>query len=216
MTFKNDVRIYEKIVELHEAFVEAWKAETPDPDFITQCMFQSISTSMSEHSVAKGGNVLGLDREEGNVVMLLYDIAVNGQELEDRAREKLKASGQAMVEFAKSVDGLVDWQYMNYADSYQVCVGTCVEDLMCFLANVCCRILLVAMALRTWQRFARLLPSTTRARFCRSVHLVVSRFPRSKTSPSKEFRDLCEGSLMIRHCFRDLDSLMMAAPVSVL
>jgi hypothetical protein len=120
MTFKNDVRIYEKIVELHEKFVDEWKAETPDPDFITQCMFQSIATSMSKHSVAKGGNVLGLDKEEGNVVMLLYDIAVNSQELEDRAREKLKASGQAMVEYAKSIDGLVDWQYMNYADGYQV------------------------------------------------------------------------------------------------
>jgi hypothetical protein len=120
MTFKNDVRIYEKIVELHEKFVDEWKAESPDPDFVTQCMFQSITTTMSEQSIAKGGNMLGLDKEEGNVVMLLYDIAVNGQELEDAAREKLKASGKAIVEFAKSVDGLVDWQYLNYADSYQV------------------------------------------------------------------------------------------------
>jgi hypothetical protein len=120
MTFKNDVRIYEKIVELHEKFVDEWKVESPDPDFVTQCMFQSITTTMSEQSIAKGGNMLGLDKEEGNVVMLLYDIAVNGQELEDAAREKLKASGKAIVEFAKSVDGLVDWQYLNYADSYQV------------------------------------------------------------------------------------------------
>jgi hypothetical protein len=121
MTFKNDVRIYEKIVELHEKFVDEWKTESPDPDFITQCMFQSIVTKMSEQSVAKGGNVLGLDKETDNVVMLLYDIAVNGPELEVLARKMLKASGEAMKEYAESVDGLVNWQYMNYADSYQVC-----------------------------------------------------------------------------------------------
>lgn len=120
MTFKNDVRIFEKIVELHEIFVDEWKTESPDPDFITQCMFQSITTGMAERSIANGGNVLGLDKETDNVVMLLYDIAVNGQELEDLAREKLKASGEAMRKFAESLDGLVNWRYMNYADSYQV------------------------------------------------------------------------------------------------
>jgi len=121
LTFKNDVRIYQKIVELHEQFVNEWKAESPDPDFITQCMFQSIATSFSEHSVSKGGNVLGLDKETDNVVMLLYDIAVKTPEQEVLAREKLQASGKAMQEFAASLDGLVDWTYLNYADGSQVC-----------------------------------------------------------------------------------------------
>lgn len=121
MTFKNDVLIYQKIVELHEQFVNEWKTESSDPDFITQCMFQTIATSFSEHSVAKGGNVLGLDEETDNVVMLLYDIAVKTPELEVLARQKLRASGEAMKAFASSLDGLVDWTYLNYADSYQVC-----------------------------------------------------------------------------------------------
>lgn len=122
MTFKNDIRIYQKIVELHEQFVSEWKAESSDPDFITQCMFQSIATSFSEHSVAKGGNVLGLDKETNNVVMLLYDIAVKTPELEVLARKRLHASGQAMKEYAASLDGLVNWTYLNYADGNQVCV----------------------------------------------------------------------------------------------
>ncbi|KAJ4983181.1 6-hydroxy-D-nicotine oxidase [Stagonosporopsis vannaccii] len=119
LTFKNDVRIYQKIVELHEEFVNEWKSESPDPDFITQCMFQSIATSFSEHSVAKGGNVLGLDRETDNLVMLLYDIAVKTPELETLARKKLQASGEAMKEYAASLGGLVDWTYLNYADGSQ-------------------------------------------------------------------------------------------------
>lgn len=83
-------------------------------------MFQSIATSFSEHSVAKGGNVLGLDKETDNVVMLLYDIAVKTPEQEVLAREKLQASAKAMQEFAASLDGLVDWTYLNYADGSQV------------------------------------------------------------------------------------------------
>jgi hypothetical protein len=120
LTFKNDVRIYKKIVELHEQLVNEWKAETSDTDFITQCMFQAIATSFSEHSRAKGGNVLGLDDETDNVVMLLYDIAVKSPELEALARQKLMASGEKMKEFAASLDGLVNWTYLNYADGTQV------------------------------------------------------------------------------------------------
>lgn len=119
LTFKNDVRIYQKIVELHEQFVNEWKSETSDADFITQCMFQSIATSFSKHSVAKGGNVLGLDKETDNVVMLLYNIAVKTTELETLARKKLRASGELMKEYAASLDGLVNWTYLNYADGYQ-------------------------------------------------------------------------------------------------
>ncbi|KAF2130675.1 FAD-binding domain-containing protein [Dothidotthia symphoricarpi CBS 119687] len=124
LTFKNDIRIYQKIVELHEQLVNEWKADSPDPNFITQCMFQSIATSFSQHSVAKGGNVLGLNREMDNVVMLLYDIAVMSPELEVLAREKLRKSGEAMKQYAASLNGLIDWTYMNYADSYQNPLGS--------------------------------------------------------------------------------------------
>jgi hypothetical protein len=120
MTFANDVRIYKKIVELHETMVNEWKAETPDPDFVTQCMFQSIPTIFSKHSIEKGGNVLGLDALEENVVMLLLDIAVNGADLEVLARKKLRSFGEKIQKYAASLDGLVDWQYLNYADYYQV------------------------------------------------------------------------------------------------
>lgn len=109
LTFKNEVRIYQKIVELHEQFVSEWKTESSDPDFITQCMFQAIPTSFSKHSVEKGGNVLGLDKETDNVVMLLYDIAVKTPELEVLAKKKLQASGQAMKDYAASLGGLVDF-----------------------------------------------------------------------------------------------------------
>lgn len=59
MTFANDIKIFTHIVELNAAFVADWKSRH-SPDFITQCMFQSIPTFFSTHSQARGGNVMGL------------------------------------------------------------------------------------------------------------------------------------------------------------
>jgi hypothetical protein len=118
MTFANDVEIFSKIVELNEAFVNEWKSAN-DPDFITQCMFQSIPTVFSKHSVEKGGNVMGLDKVEKNAIMLLFNIAVRTADQEAVARPLLRSYGEQMQRFAASKNGLVDWQFMNYADAYQ-------------------------------------------------------------------------------------------------
>lgn len=119
MTFANDAAIFTKIVELNEAFVNEWKSLTNDLDFITQCMFQSIPTVFSVHSVERGGNVMGLDSEDRNAIMLLFDIAVKTVEEEAIARPLLRSYGEQMQEFAASKGGLVSWKFLNYADSYQ-------------------------------------------------------------------------------------------------
>jgi len=123
MTFANDIEILTKIVELNEAFVEEWKANS-DPDFINQCMFQSIPTIFSERSAERGGNVMGLDKLDKNVIMLNFNIAVKTADEEADARPLLRFYGERMKEFAASKDGLVDWQYLNYADSYQDPLGS--------------------------------------------------------------------------------------------
>jgi hypothetical protein len=119
MTFNNDAEIFSKIVELNEAFVTEWKATSANPDFITQCMFQAIPTVFSKHSVEKGGNVMGLDKEDRNAIMLLFDIAVKTADEEAIARPLLRSYGEQMQKFAADKGGLVNWQFMNYADAYQ-------------------------------------------------------------------------------------------------
>jgi len=118
MTFANDPVIFTEIVRLNDQFVAEWK-KVNDPDFITQCMFQAIPTIFSRHSVEKGGNVMGLDKEDRNGIMLLFDIAVKTAEEEARARPLLIAFGERMQTFAAGRNGLLDWQFMNYADKTQ-------------------------------------------------------------------------------------------------
>ena len=124
MTFKNDATVFKYIVDAHTKFIEAWKAISTDGDFITQCMFQAIPTTFAEHSKERGGNVMGLDLVKDNAVMLLFDIAVKGEETEVIAREALRAVTEEMQRFAASKDALVDWQYLNYADAYQDPLGS--------------------------------------------------------------------------------------------
>ena len=67
---------------------------------------------------------MGLDLVKDNAVMLLFDIAVKGEETEVIAREALRAVTEEMQRFAASKDALVDWQYLNYADAYQDPLGS--------------------------------------------------------------------------------------------
>jgi hypothetical protein len=88
-------------------------------------MFQAIPTTFAKHSVERGGNVMGLDRETTNGIMLLFNIAVKGDaDTEARARQKLRATTDEFQEFAKKEGGLIDWQFLNYADFYQDPLGS--------------------------------------------------------------------------------------------
>ncbi|KAE9992997.1 hypothetical protein EG327_006966 [Venturia inaequalis] len=124
MTFANNPKIFSHIVEAHQTMVDEWSANESS-DFITQAMFQAIPTVFSKHSIERGGNVLGLDRETKNGIMLLFNIAVKGDaDTEARARQKLRATTDELHEFAKKEGGLIEWQFLNYADSYQDPLGS--------------------------------------------------------------------------------------------
>lgn len=120
MLFKNDLTTMKFIVDTHQQFVDEWKTESSDPDFITQCMFQAIPTVFNEHSEERGGNMLGLNLVKDDAIMLLFDIAVKGTDTEILARQKIRAYGEKLQAYAASQGTLENWQYLNYADSYQV------------------------------------------------------------------------------------------------
>ena len=118
-TIRNDRRVYEKALALHAELCGSMAAQSPDGDFITQAMFQSIPTVFSRHGRERGGNVLGLDREGENVVLLLFTLAVRGEGQERVARELVRRWGDGTMQFARGVGAGVEWQYINYAYDYQ-------------------------------------------------------------------------------------------------
>lgn len=90
-----------------------------DGDFITQCMFQPLPTFFAKHSADRGGNVLGLDKVAENGILWLATLAVKGPERAAVAQEKMTAWVAAVEAYAKSIDRLIDFKYLNYADPSQ-------------------------------------------------------------------------------------------------
>ncbi|SPJ70427.1 related to 6-hydroxy-d-nicotine oxidase [Fusarium torulosum] len=119
ITFKNDLALYKKALDLHKQFVSDWKAQSPDGDFICHGIFQAIPTIFSQHSRERGGNVVGLDREKDNAVMFQVQLMINGVEQEKLARERMVRFRKEMKQYSVDQGGAVDWEYLNYADFTQ-------------------------------------------------------------------------------------------------
>lgn len=94
-------------------------AQSPDGDFITQCMFQPLPTIFAQHGAERGGNILGLDRITDNAVLWLATLAVKGADQEAFGRAKMIEWVKNVEDYAKSVGSDVDWKYLNYAHDTQ-------------------------------------------------------------------------------------------------
>ncbi|KAI1385522.1 uncharacterized protein F4822DRAFT_413320 [Hypoxylon trugodes] len=119
LCFKNDRRIMAKASEVHSSMVEELKAHVPDGDFLTQCIFQPVPTLFAQNSLASGGNVLGIERNKENCILFQISTMMKTPEQLAFAYAKLSACVETVKQYAASVDGLTEWNYMNYADKSQ-------------------------------------------------------------------------------------------------
>ncbi|KAI1740505.1 FAD-binding domain-containing protein [Xylaria scruposa] len=119
LTFKNDEKTLAKAVELHGKLVEEMKAESPDGDFETQCFFQPLPAVIGQHGRERGGNILGIDKQEENAVILLGSLAVNGLDQEALGRKKMMAWKDDLELYSMEADTFISYRYMNYADASQ-------------------------------------------------------------------------------------------------
>ncbi|KAJ3471951.1 hypothetical protein MRS44_002050 [Fusarium solani] len=115
ITFKNELALYKKALGLHKQSVG---------DFICHAIFQAIPTVFSQHSLERGGNVVGLDRETDNAVMFQVQLMINGVEQEKIARERMVRFRKTIKQYSVDQGGAVDWEYLNYADFTQDLLST--------------------------------------------------------------------------------------------
>ncbi|KAM0335873.1 hypothetical protein ACHAQA_000923 [Verticillium albo-atrum] len=127
-SFKNDPRPMNYAVEKYNLLnAEIEKiAPSSESGFNTLCMFQPITKSIVDKGVANGGNVLGLESyvEDGNGVMFLVTLAINGAEAEALAVPKVAAYLEDVDAYAESLGLKWDWKYLNYAHRTQEVIST--------------------------------------------------------------------------------------------
>ncbi|PWY90671.1 FAD-binding domain-containing protein [Aspergillus heteromorphus CBS 117.55] len=71
-TYLNNPQVLEKAIALHNANIEKAKASAKSASWNMNILIQPWPKLFWEHSQAKGGNVLGLDRFDENLVQLLF------------------------------------------------------------------------------------------------------------------------------------------------
>ncbi|KAI1406790.1 hypothetical protein F5Y13DRAFT_196797 [Hypoxylon sp. FL1857] len=125
LTIKNDTRIMNKAVEVHNVLVDDLKAHIPDGEFNTQCIFQPLPMTFAQHSVEIGGNILGIERNKFDGLIFQLNTMVNTSDQNEFAHQRVKASIETIKEFAGTIEGgLLDWIYINYADPGQDPLGS--------------------------------------------------------------------------------------------
>ncbi|PBP19662.1 FAD binding domain containing protein [Diplocarpon rosae] len=120
VTFANDAAMYKSAVDISNAHLTPF---LDTPGLIWSLLFQPIPRIVSEVSVTTGGNVLGLDRNEGNLIMYLLFISWDNASDD----EALNAAAYATIDEikAKSIATGTDnpFIYLNYAGEFQDPLG---------------------------------------------------------------------------------------------
>jgi FAD/FMN-containing dehydrogenase len=119
LTFKNDVEIVKKSMELHEEMVAELGSAIGADVFTSQNVLQPIPSFYGDIGQAKGGNMLGLDRLKDNAVLWLGTVAYDDAAFDRVAYEKLEAYKSKLERFAKERKADVPWRYINYSDKTQ-------------------------------------------------------------------------------------------------
>lgn len=124
LTFNNDPRIARQCVELHTELVESLKGILAPEDFFTQMFLQPLPSYRWPIGRQRGGNVLGLDNLKNNALLYTAGVGVLADAAPlEAVHGRLKVMGAKVADFANSVQGDMDFVYLNYAGSEQDPLG---------------------------------------------------------------------------------------------
>lgn len=118
LTGKNDARFIRRAVEAQAKFIKGWET-TQDPDFLNYITFQAMPTLLFDHSVEKGGNAVGMDREKDDAILFQMQHMVRSADAEKETRKQLIAMRQELKDYYISEGIDVEWEYLGYADGSQ-------------------------------------------------------------------------------------------------
>lgn len=139
LTFANDARVITKAAELNAAFVASLLEEIPAQDVVVRNLWQPLPRLFAEHGVQHGRNVLGLDNVDGDSLLWFIGGSTVTAEQEVIFSEKATAFADELAAYAREINALRDWRYINYVDKTQDPIRTYGVDNVDFLWDVSAR-----------------------------------------------------------------------------
>ena len=120
-TFDNDKKIIQQIYAESQRLLEPVKNATGLGWVV---MFQPIPTAIVQAGVARGGNILGLDRLNKSQVLFLFFCQWNSSSDDDRLNE----AANSLIQYVEKLTGPENngdhWIYLNYALANQDVLGS--------------------------------------------------------------------------------------------
>ncbi|KAI0138688.1 FAD binding domain-containing protein [Hypoxylon sp. NC0597] len=126
LTFRNSAEILRRAVELHADWVETLKKSINPDKLVTFFFFQPLPSYMAQVSHQRGGNMLGLDSVPYNGILWSCGAGVDPSEGEAAfaiAQAETSAFTAQIKELTRSLNGDMDFIYLNYADGSQDPLG---------------------------------------------------------------------------------------------
>ncbi|KAF4542892.1 FAD binding domain-containing protein [Lasiodiplodia theobromae] len=125
LSFKNDKRILNRAVELHNKFVQDLIAALGPKTFDTIVFLQPLCKFFGDLSNKRGGNMLGIDAQPHNAIVWTGAVMVKSdQKALALAQTRMMAMLAELRSYAASLSGGNKLLFMNYADASQDALGS--------------------------------------------------------------------------------------------
>lgn len=133
VTFVNDLST---ISHVHDLTVELYKTVRQVEDMEWLFAYEPLPHVFTEHSMSRGGNVLGLNRTKDDLILMQvaprWSSARNDKVMLDTARQWV----EQVKGYTKGVGKASEYLYMNYADGFQDPIASYGEENVRFLKDV--------------------------------------------------------------------------------
>ena len=113
LTFTNKLPVLQEVVKIINREFDVYKKNAFYE--YASIEFQPLPRLFTDNSLARGGNVLGLDRYHDNNIIFLLDMAWNGTQYDAQIRSLADNVMGNLTTYLKGVGELKDFQYLNYA-----------------------------------------------------------------------------------------------------
>lgn len=137
LTFKNDPEIIRHCLEFYEEYIEALSEAIGADHFTSMVFFQPIPSYVGHFGQERGGNMLGLEDMKDNAVLLTAGASLDAAGAAVAvAQALLFEMSNKITDYTDSVNGSVDFVYLNYAEASQNPLGSYGDDKVEFIREV--------------------------------------------------------------------------------
>ncbi|TDZ39515.1 FAD-dependent monooxygenase yanF [Colletotrichum trifolii] len=140
--FRSDMRVMKFIDDKLQEYGSKMQTAVPGCEFEMLLQFQPFTQNMVNHSIANGGNILGLERvlADGPTSNWLLALTVDKEANQDTLLPMALEFRDEVNAYAKEMGMFKEWSYLNYAYADQNPIATYGEENVALLRAVAAKV----------------------------------------------------------------------------